>query len=150
MPLFPDLQRNFEVANSYSNVNRFHWFHNFFPAYFSVIFYMFCIIRVYKKINREPKFGSDRTFDGWFIRKLKCQIFAWLTGGAMLVDHFGTPTWRPKNLNPKQSRILIKMIRFKLKMAWISVLEINQENSFPHLLKTMLMSALTKLEIPEL
>ena len=52
------------------------WYYDFFPnlfySYFIVIFSMFCIEQA--KIYREPKFGSDRAFDGWTIGKLKCQI----------------------------------------------------------------------------
>ena len=44
------------------NIGRFHQRQDFFPAYFSLIFYMFCIEQA--KIHREPKFGSDSAFDG--------------------------------------------------------------------------------------
>ena len=83
----------------------------FFPAYFSVIFSMFCIEQA--KIYREAKFGSDRVFGGWTIGKQKCQILACLTRGApcwctTLVHQHGGQKW---------SRILLKIVKFKLKTA---------------------------------
>ena len=68
-------------------IDRFQWRHDFFPAYLSVIFSMFCIEQA--KLYRESNVWSDRAFYGWTIGKLKCQILAWLTRW----HHVGVPLW---------------------------------------------------------
>ena len=76
-----------------------YWRHDFFPAYFSVMFSMFCIEQA--KIYREPKFGSDSAFDGWTIyREVKMSNFPPINTGR----HVGVPLWNT-NMAAKKLRL---------------------------------------------